>query len=154
MLKYLYSKVTFSEVPDEINLSIEFSNCHIKCKGCHSPELWEDVGTPLTFKELDKLIASNNGITCVCLMGGETDSVMLFALAKYIRNHHNLKVAWYCGRKELPSPTFYNAFDYIKVGPYIEELGGLNSPQTNQRFYEVKDNKLIDATYKFQRHVQ
>ena len=44
-------------------------------------------------------------------------------------------------------------FDYIKMGPYIEELGPLTSRTTNQRLYEIKhkpqDNELIDITHKF-----
>lgn len=32
----------------------------------------------------------------------------------------------------------------IKLGPYIEELGGLDNPKTNQRLYKiVKDSDSI-----------
>ena len=37
-------------------------------------------------------------------------------------------------------------FDYIKLGPYIEQLGGLNSASTNQRFYRIQNNEMIDMT--------
>ena len=33
-------------------------------------------------------------------------------------------------------------FDYVKSGPYIKELGGLNCPSTNQKFYKMKNNFL------------
>ena len=33
---------------------------------------------------------------------------------------------------------------YLKVGPYIEELGGLNSPTTNQRFLDLIHNKVLN----------
>ena len=29
----------------------------------------------------------------------------------------------------------YQIFDYIKVGPYVEELGPLTSKTTNQKLY-------------------
>ena len=32
-------------------------------------------------------------------------------------------------------PEIYEAFDYVKVGPYVEALGPLNEPTTNQRLY-------------------
>ena len=49
-------------------------------------------------------------------------------------------------------------FNYVKLGPYIEELGPLNSKTTNQRFYKVESvgyedgttgYELNDITYKF-----
>ena len=37
----------------------------------------------------------------------------------------------------------------IKLGPYIEELGPLNSKTTNQRFYKIEEGKLVDITNLF-----
>ena len=48
MLKYLYTKITFAEAPDEISLCIDITNCIYHCNNCHSPELRQDIGTPLT----------------------------------------------------------------------------------------------------------
>ena len=31
--------------------------------------------------------------------------------------------------------------NYLKLGPYDERLGGLESPTTNQRFYRVEQGK-------------
>ena len=69
MIKYVDTLVTFSEVPDEITLCINISNCICHCKNCHSSYLAEDIGEELTFKALDTLIKNNNGITCVAFMG-------------------------------------------------------------------------------------
>ena len=55
-MKYLDTMITFSEFPDEIALCINITNCPFHCPGCHSPELWEDIGTELTFDEVLKLI--------------------------------------------------------------------------------------------------
>ena len=171
MLKYVDTKVTFSEVPNEISLCINISNCPCHCKGCHSPYLAKDIGIPLADwveysteehsinTPIDKLIETNEGITCVCLMGGDSDTELLNALASEIKAEHNIKVAWYSGRQELSKDINLENFNYIKLGPYIEELGPLNSKTTNQKFYQVCNMasvneepryELIDITYKFQ----
>lgn len=73
MLKYSNYEVTFAEIPSEITLCINLTNCPHKCVGCHSPWLREDTGTPLTYGELIKLIKQNTGISCVCFMGGDKE---------------------------------------------------------------------------------
>ena len=60
MIKYTETQVTFSEVPDEISLCINISNCPHRCKNCHSPHLQEDIGEELTFEVLDKLINTSS----------------------------------------------------------------------------------------------
>lgn len=155
-MKYLDTMVTFSEFPDEIALCINITNCPFHCSGCHSPELWKDIGKPLTQRSLEKLISENNGITCVGFMGGEPDLVSM--LAERVKKL-GLKVGWYWGgvieEKELLEPTFNN-FDYIKTGPYIKELGGLDKPSTNQKLYKLvhSNEKMewINITYKFWKH--
>ena len=152
MLKYVNTMVTFSEVPGEISLCIEISNCPCHCKGCHSSYLAEDIGNVLNLQALTSLIDSNNGITCVCIMGGDANSSKVDDIAQDIKEYYpKLKVAWYSGKQELSKDINLEFFDFIKLGPYIEELGPLNSKTTNQRFYKIENNKLIDITYKFQK---
>ena len=147
---YVDTKVVFAEVPDEVTLAINISNCPCNCKGCHSPYLGTNAGEPLFPEILDELIDSNKGITCVAIMGGDSNPAEVDALAFYIKAiYNNIKVAWYSGRIELSKYIKLHNFDYIKLGPYIEELGPLNSTSTNQRFYKVINEKLIDITYKF-----
>ena len=74
----------------------------------------------------------------------------------YCYGGEELKVAWYSGRKEIPNEIDLKNFSYIKVGPYVEEYGPLNSRTTNQRLYEVNrigklpDRfALKDITHKF-----
>ena len=54
MLKYLYTKEIFLEVPSEISLGVSITGCTIHCYGCHSRELWEDKGNPLTIEKLQE----------------------------------------------------------------------------------------------------
>ena len=52
----------------------------------------------------------------------------------------------------IPTNKILENIDYIKFGPYIEELGGLNKETTNQRFYEVINGALFaDKTYLFRK---
>lgn len=146
--------VVFEEIPYEITLAINITNCPCHCPGCHSKYLWEDVGTELTHEELDKLIKKNDGITCVCFMGGDADHESINELAKYAKNAHpELKVGWYSGFSEIPYVIQPEYFDYIKIGPYIEERGGLNKETTNQIMYKVEHNyvfsSLVNITNKF-----
>ena len=152
MLKYVDTKVVFAEVPDEITLAINISNCPCQCKGCHSSYLAQDIGTELTFNELRGLIKNNSGISCIAFMGGDSEPKRIDALASFVTNHYQLKVAWYSGRQELSKDIELSNFDFIKLGPYIEELGPLSSRTTNQRFYKVNDKELVDITSRFWKH--
>lgn len=156
MLKYQTTQIVFREVPDEITLAINISNCPIHCEGCHSPELWEDKGTILSKEIISKLIEQNKGITCISFMGGDSDPNEIQELAKYIKTISDLKVCWYSG-KTIIADFDYSIFDYIKTGRYIKGLGGLDSPNSNQKFYKVVNIYnagisyflLEDITYKF-----
>ena len=158
MLKYIPedTSITFAEIPDEICLCINISNCPHRCPGCHSQYLQTDIGNILTNEVLHDLIINNNGITCVVFMGGDSDKDSLKQFANYVSSL-NLKVGWYSGEYELDLNLYGKYFDYIKIGPYIEELGPLNSRNTNQRLYCINKNNncsnivINDITYKFWR---
>ena len=146
MLKYVDTKVTFAEVPNEISLCINISNCPCNCKNCHSSYLAEDIGNKLNSDSIKELISNNKGITCICFMGGDSNPLEVDALAHFIKIYFPIKIAWYSGRQELSKDINLNNFDFIKLGPYIEELGPLNNKTTNQKFYKIEENKLIDIT--------
>ena len=147
MLKYVNYEVVFAEVPDEISLAINISNCPCKCPGCHSPYLAEDIGERLRYDNLISLIHKNKGITCVAFMGGDTDPLSVNVYASIIKEQFpNLKVAWYSGRQELSKDIELSNFDFIKIGPYIEELGPLNHKTTNQRMYRIVLDHYDDGT--------
>lgn len=152
MLKYVDTLVSFQEIPDEISLCINLSNCPNSCPGCHSPYLKEDIGTPLTYVELIKMLDKNKGISCVCFMGGDKEPWEVQRLAQFVKER-GLKVAWYSGKQDLHDDIYMANFDYVKLGPYMEELGPLNSKTTNQVMYKVDRiaNKpfVVDITSRF-----
>lgn len=149
MLKYVDTKVTFAEVPNEISLCINISNCPCNCKGCHSSYLAKDIGNALNSNSIKELINNNKGITCICFMGGDSSPLEIDALVHFIKIYFPIKTAWYSGRQELSKDINLNNFNFIKLGPYIEDLGPLNSKTTNQRFYKVEGGKLVDITNLF-----
>lgn len=154
MLKYVDSKVVFAEIPDEITLAINISNCPCHCINCHSSYLAEDIGEPLDLQHLTNLIDSNRGITCVCIMGGDANPSEVDDIAQDIKEYYpELKVGWYSGRQELSKDIDLENFDFVKLGPYIEELGPLNSKTTNQVLLEIEvvQGKVFtkDITAKF-----
>ena len=152
MLKYANSMVVFEEIPDEITLAINITNCPCHCKGCHSQYLWEDIGTVLDNDELDRLIAYNQGITCVCFMGGDISPVDVNSLAEHVRKGYpELLIGWYSGMDELSREINLDNFDLIKIGRYDENLGGLDKKSTNQRFYVVMEGEIYDRTDLFWR---
>ena len=155
MLKFVEHLVVFSEIPDEITLAVNVSNCPYHCQGCHSKHLWGDTGDELNIESISRLIDGKiHGITCVCLMGDGNDIGSVCKLAKEVKTKYpSLKFALYTGASAVPDVDL-RYFDYIKIGPYIEECGPLNKRTTNQRLYKVTDGKLEDITGMFWRDDQ
>lgn len=154
MLKYVDTLVGFAEIPDEISLCINISNCPCHCSNCHSSYLAEDIGEPLDLQHLTNLIDSNKGITCVCIMGGDANPSEVDDIAQDIKEYYpNLKVGWYSGRDYISKDINLENFNYIKYGHYDENKGPLNSKTTNQVMLEIDivGNKVFkkDITSKF-----
>lgn len=150
MLKYFDSAITLQEVPDEISLAINITNCPHRCAECHSPYLRDDIGTYLSNEEIKKIIDNNSDITCICIMGGDSDHLDLKRILSEIKKY-NIKTCLYSGNDSVDN-NLISCLDYYKVGHYDKELGPLNRETTNQIFYKIDDNKLTDITYRFWPH--
>lgn len=151
-LRYVNTGVVFQEIPDEVTLSINISGCPCHCIGCHSQYLWEDIGEPLDVKALEDMMQKYaSDITCVCFMGGDAHPGEVNFLAQWLRTEYpNLLVGWYSGRNTIAKCIELENFDFVKLGPYVENKGPLNKSTTNQRFYKVgKDKSMTDITSKF-----
>lgn len=154
MLRYTNYNIVFQEVPNEVTLAINISNCPNRCKGCHSAYLMDDIGDELNETALSQLLEKYaNAITCVCFMGGDANPKRINELAIFIRQQtkRRLKVAWYSGKTDFSDKCELANFDYVKLGPYIEALGGLESQQGNQRFYQIEAGKMVDQTKWFRK---
>lgn len=137
MLKYIpeLTDIVMEEIPDRVTLAVEISNCRGNCPGCHSPFLRGDIGEELTPRIIDRLIEDNFGVNCFLFLGEGADRDALLRLAGHLKSSYpQIETALYTGRERVEE-EFEEFFDYIKVGPYIEALGPLNSRSTNQRLY-------------------
>ena len=136
MIKYVQTEVVFSEIPDEITLAVNISNCQNNCPGCHSSYLKENIGKELTEIVVDELIEKNGGITCFCFMGEGNDEETLKKLILYIKEKYpKIKIGLYSGRNTVNEDFYWENLDYLKIGPYVAELGPLDKETTNQRLY-------------------
>ena len=154
MLHYANNDIVFQEFPDEVTLAVNLTGCPCRCPGCHSEYLWGETGEALTDARLLELVDYyGRTITCVGLMGGDAEPLeVLRLLAMLRRERPHLRTGWYSGRQELPKGFVdYPAPDYVKLGPWRQELGPLSSPTTNQRMYRYNaDGTHEDITTLFQ----
>ena len=125
VVRYYNFDIVFAEIPGETTLAINIANCPNRCPGCHSPHLQADAGHVLDAAELRALLERyGRSVTCVCFMGGDAAPHRIARLAEVVR-------------QELPEGFAPQAFDYIKLGGWVESLGPLTSPTTNQRLYRI-----------------
>ena len=156
--------VTMNEVPDHLAFYIEMGNCKKKCKGCHSPHLWNTVDNPMSIEELEFLAydAINKGANAIVLMGGTTNDIPYPHLVRLIDKLSQIApVCLYSGSDDYKQDMLIaitTQLTWLKTGNYQEELGGLSSKTSNQKFYrkvyidypnDVKLLTLIDETYRF-----
>uniref|UniRef100_UPI003216986F anaerobic ribonucleoside-triphosphate reductase activating protein n=1 Tax=uncultured Draconibacterium sp. TaxID=1573823 RepID=UPI003216986F len=152
MLKYYNYDIVFQEIPDEVTLAVNITNCPNRCKGCHSPHLQKDIGEELNEGRIVSLMNNYaSAITCFCFMGGDATPKRIVELAQFLRLHYpEIKVAWYSGCTKLPEGFDSRSFRYIKLGGYVEELGNLKSTTSNQRLFQIQqDGCLKDVSYLF-----
>ena len=154
MLKYYNYDIVFAEIPKEVTLAINITNCPNRCVGCHSEYLQEDIGVSLDESELRRIVELySKDITCVCFMGGDAEPEAVEQLAWFVRKQFpSLKTAWYSGRPTLTDKVSATSFHYIKIGGYDASKGPLNNPNTNQRLFSVAPSgEMTDITQLFWR---
>lgn len=84
-------------------------------------------------------------ITCFCFMGGDAEPAEIERISRLIKGlYPGMKTAWYSGREHLPEGFDIKVLDFLKLGPYIETLGGLKSPDTNQALYRICEDSLME----------
>ena len=154
-LKYSNWTIVLQEVPGEVSIAINITGCPHRCAECHSSYLGEDIGAVLE-DNIETIMDQYDGlISCVCLMGGDQCMENLISILKCIKQRQKkpqLKTCVYSGADDIS--TFTEALpylDYLKIGHYDKERGALDHKTTNQRFYEIRDNRLVDRTYLFWR---
>lgn len=141
-MNYAELTVTTQDVPGEVSICFSITGCPLRCKGCHSPHLWKkESGQPLPHLDYVEILHRyRNMASCVLFMGGEWHPVALKSRLMEARKM-GYKTCLYTGRDTLPE-TLLEELTWVKYGPWISQLGGLDQPGTNQRFVEVCTNEV------------
>jgi len=148
-LKFTRTDIGFKELKGECSLLVEVSNCGNHCKGCHSPHLQRDIGKEMTelYSVIDKY---RYHLTAICFLGhgDETQHEQFIALLRILKKRYSkLNLGLYSGSDKIEL-AFMLELDYYKVGSYKHELGGLESPTTNQVMYNMTGDKTtVDLFY-------
>jgi anaerobic ribonucleoside-triphosphate reductase activating protein len=110
-----------------------------------------NYGDPLLESFTDILQLYLNYAECVCFLGeGANTSAEQEEFQKMVRiiQKHHLKTCLYSGR-DTEIEEWMKIFDFIKLGSYREEFGGLDSITTNQMFFEKYENGYVNQTHLF-----
>ncbi|WP_394200584.1 anaerobic ribonucleoside-triphosphate reductase activating protein [Shewanella waksmanii] len=133
----LHPTIVFQEVPQEISLCFSITGCRVGCKGCHSTELWDPKqGEPLSNQRFTHWIERYQGlISCVLFFGGEWQPKTLIEKL-HIAKSYGLKTCLYSGEQHVDM-AISSQLDFLKTGRWVPELGGLDSPRSNQVFRDM-----------------
>ena len=134
---YSYS-VVLQEVPDEISICFNIAGCPMGCADCSWKNSLLEPLTPKPLTEevfIDILERNGSLASCVLFMGGEWRKEELLNLLK-VSKTKGYKTCLYSGKKDLHMDII-EQLDYLKLGPYKKEKGGLDSKETNQRFFKL-----------------
>lgn len=147
MLRFTDENIVFQEVPGEVSLAFTCSGCTLGCKGCHSSYTWQsEQGTALTSSYLQHRLQTYRGlITCVLFLGGEWQPQSLLALLTLARCS-NLNTCLYTGLDEV-SNELIQQLTYLKTGRWLAELGGLDSPHTNQKLTDLRTGQSLNHLF-------
>lgn len=132
--------ITYQEVPDKICFTLFVAGCKNNCKNCS----WKgkfSKSSKLKLEDFEKeILDKKNYVDVIVFLGGEwlDDFIDYLKVAKKC----GFETCLYTGLDDV-SNEIKNYLDYLKVGKYIEERGSLFSRNTNQRFYDLKNNKEI-----------
>ncbi len=146
-MRYSDIQIVLQEVPGEISICFNITGCPLHCDGCHSPYLWkEDSGELLTEnKYLNVLKKYQKMASTVLFMGGEWHEKELENFLS-IAQKMNFSTCLYTGLEDV-SPRIKSKLTWLKTGAWKQNLGGLESPKTNQRFTEIKTNKNLNTLF-------
>ena len=143
-IKYTNYQVVFREIPEEITLAINITNCPNRCVGCHSPELQQDIGDILTPNVLFGIIEAHEEITCVLFLGdGGNIKEIVSLIRKCKLVFTTLKFGIYTGDNKVTIDNdIIDNVEYLKIGEFDDELGGLDMATTNQRLIKITNLKM------------
>ncbi|XXQ68596.1 anaerobic ribonucleoside-triphosphate reductase activating protein [Neisseriaceae bacterium B1] len=150
LLHFTQQQIVWQEVPNEVSLAFLISGCPLRCVSCHSADSWKaNRGEILSADYLRvRLQQYRELISCVLFLGGEWQPENLFSLLKIAREEFSLQTCLYTGyeRDELP-PELLSELTYLKTGRWLSERGGLDNPNTNQKFIDLRTGESLNHCF-------
>lgn len=151
MLRYSHEQIVWQEVPGETSLAYTIAGCPVGCKGCHSVDTWPaGSGQPLAQDYfLARLALYQDLISCVLFLGGEWQPNALLSLLR-LSKAQGLKTCLYTGLDSVSgelSQAICQELDYLKTGPWVAARGGLENPDTNQKFIHVASGEILNFRF-------
>jgi len=146
-MNFSYPQIVMQEIPGEISLALSISGCPLRCPGCHSAFTWDaEYGDRLNEFSLQRMLDKYEGmISCVLFYGGEWEPDSLIHLLSMVRNR-GLLTALYSGHEQVDDEILA-CLDFLKLGRYIADRGGLESTQTNQRLVDLRTGQCLNAHF-------
>ena len=145
--------ITTSELPGEVALALVFERCTKFCVDCHSPHLWWTHKNCLfslvgVLERVKEELEKYPDISTILLMGGDTNGISKQELYDLMEALGELRpVGIYSGSDDenlLEELKHLRNVEYVKTGSFKNDLGGLETPGTNQRLYKKDYNILFD----------
>ena len=140
-------QVVFQEVPDHISLSFTVSGCPLKCDGCHSQDTWAiESGETLTDESFVAHLNTYRGlVSCIVFFGGEWWPDCLVNKLKTAQSM-GFKTCLYSGFERVPN-RIKKHLDFIKLGAFQSDRGGLTNPDTNQTFIDLNSGECLNHRF-------
>ncbi len=146
-MNYSDIQIVLQEIPGEISICFTITGCKLHCDGCHSPYLWkEESGKKLTDSLYTETLRKYKGFaSTVLFMGGEWHCEELVTKLKEAKKY-GYNTCLYTGLEEVDK-KIEAQLTWLKKGPWKKALGGLDSLSTNQKFIDVKSNKVLNHLF-------
>ena len=137
---------SFIDYPDKTAMIVFMAGCLHNCKGCQNPELQDpNHGVNTSTEELIQTFQKMSLCDCVVFSGGDPlyqTPALLEACEAFSKI---CEIGVYTGHKleDVPQELF-SQINFLKTGPWIEEMGPLSSPTTNQKCWDIIDTKPVE----------
>lgn len=132
---------------DDVSINVWLPGCKLNCKGCFTPDLKKfNAGFDVPMNEvLDRVKERMELTKIVCLIGGNPpDHENILELTKRIKEL-GATVWMFSGYEfeKIKNEEWVRYCDYIKAGPYMEELQSKDYryASTNQKLYKQECGK-------------
>lgn len=144
-------ETTFLDYPKHTAMIVFMTGCVHNCRNCHNPQLQDPkFGSDITLDEIVVEYKKRPLCKAIVFSGGDP----LFqkeSLIEYCKELSKIaKIGVYTGYSVSAVPEeLLKYISFLKTEPYIEELGGLESPKTNQKCWDVQGGVMVLNTEYF-----